>query len=80
MAAHKNTASLHVKLSGRHRNRLDDICAAHGGLPPGVVVAAGLHALAKMSKRERVRAIVACMEGEPVTTTRPRRPGAARRT
>jgi hypothetical protein len=40
-----------------------DISAAHGGLPPAVVVAAGLHALAELSKREQVRVIVSCVEG-----------------
>ena len=79
MAAEKPPAPLTVKLSGRHRDRLDEICAAHGGLPPGVVVAAGLYALAELSKRERVRVIVACVEGEPVTPRRLRRSGAAPR-
>ncbi|HEY3821858.1 MAG TPA: hypothetical protein VGL81_32050 [Polyangiaceae bacterium] len=80
MAAKKPSAPINVKLSGRHRDRLDDIAAAHGGLPPGVVVAAGLYALAELSKRERVRVIVACVEGEPVIPRRTGRRGAGRRT
>ena len=73
MAAKKNPSTLNVKLSGRHRDRLEDISGAHGGLPPAVIVAAGLYALSEMNKRERVRVIVACVEGEPVTPRRPRR-------
>ena len=79
MAAQKVPAPLNVKLSGRHRDRLDEISAAHGGLPPAVVVAAGLYALAELSKRERVRVIVACVEGDPVTSRRDRAAVAGRR-
>ena len=73
MTTKKTPAPLHVKLSGRHRERLEEIAASHGGLPPAIVVVSGLYALAELSKREQVRVIVACVEGQPVRRRSPRR-------
>jgi hypothetical protein len=71
MAANKPAAAPRtVKLSDQHRKRLSDLLAEMGGIPPEVLILAGLHALEELSPRERVRVIVECVEGTMVHAQR----------
>jgi hypothetical protein len=76
MATRKSSRSIDVTLSGRHLDRLEEISAnLGGGIPPRVLVAAGLHALDELSGRDLVRLILASVEGEPVAKrSRQRKP------
>ena len=71
MATRKSSQTFSVKLSGHHLDRLEQISAnLGGGIPPRVLVAAGLYALDELSGRDLVRVILACVEGD---RGRPRR-------
>jgi len=71
MATPKSSHSLTVKLSGRDLDRLEEISAnLGGGIPPRVLVAAGMVALDELSGRDLVRVILACVESDPVARRR----------
>jgi hypothetical protein len=66
MATRKSSRSLTLKLSGPDLDRLENLSAnLGGGIPPRVLVAAGLVALDELSGRDLVRVILACVEGGP---------------
>jgi len=65
MATRKSSQSFTVKLTGPDLDRLEQISTnLGGGIPPRVLVAAGLHALDELSGRDLVRVILACAEGD----------------
>jgi hypothetical protein len=76
MATRKSSRSFAVNLSGRHLDRLEQISAnLGGGIPPRVLVAAGLYALDELSGRDLVRVILASVEGDTVVPrSRQRKP------
>jgi hypothetical protein len=65
MAKRKSSQSFTVELTGHHLDRLEKLSTnLGGGIPPRVLVAAGLHALDELSGRDLVRVILACVEGD----------------
>ena len=65
MATRKSSQSFTVKLTGPDLDRLEQISTnLGGGIPPRLLVAAGLHALDELSGRDLVRVILACVEGD----------------
>jgi len=71
MATRKSSQSFTVKLTGPDLDRLEQLSTnLGGGIPPRVLVAAGLHALDELSGRDLVRVILASVEGDK---GRPRR-------
>jgi hypothetical protein len=74
MATRKSSQSLTLKLSGPDLARLENLSTnLGGGIPPRILVAAGLHALDELSGRDLVRVILACVEGDPVAWRSPQR-------
>jgi hypothetical protein len=65
MATRKSSQSFTVKLTGHHLDRLEEISTnLGGGIPPRVLVAAGLYALDELSGRDLVRVILASVEAD----------------